>query len=177
MSGKKPIFTNLKKRFEHIELPAKLLDYLLRSNKSNINQTTYFVFCLLCTRASMVSLLRNTQRRLWHLGWFVCLSVYVNVVSGITTPCLGKFFTARSLDSGLTHLGQIRNDAHWRKTCLCGHPRSSFWGVRTHQSRLFTVVASQKFASVWATGRNSRLFVCRHSQSVFRLSVRNTHLS
>jgi len=24
---KKPIFTNLKKRFEHIELPAKLLDY------------------------------------------------------------------------------------------------------------------------------------------------------
>jgi len=27
-----------KKRFEHIELPAKLLDYFLRSNKSNINQ-------------------------------------------------------------------------------------------------------------------------------------------
>ena len=24
--------------FEHIELPAKLLDYVLRSNKSNINQ-------------------------------------------------------------------------------------------------------------------------------------------
>ena len=36
---KKPIFTNLKKRFEHIELPAKLLDSLLRSNKSNINNT------------------------------------------------------------------------------------------------------------------------------------------
>ena len=36
---KKPIFTNLKKRFEHIELPAKLLDYFLRSNKSNINQS------------------------------------------------------------------------------------------------------------------------------------------
>jgi len=34
----KPIFTNLKKRFEHIELPAKLLDYFLRGNKSNINQ-------------------------------------------------------------------------------------------------------------------------------------------
>ena len=28
-----------KKRFEHIELQAKLLDYFLRSNKSNINQT------------------------------------------------------------------------------------------------------------------------------------------
>jgi len=35
---KNPIFTNLKKRFEHIELPAKILDYFLRSNKSNINQ-------------------------------------------------------------------------------------------------------------------------------------------
>jgi len=34
---KNSIFTNLKKRFEHIELPAKLLDYLLRSNESNIN--------------------------------------------------------------------------------------------------------------------------------------------
>ena len=40
---KKQIFTNLKKRFEHIELPAKLLDYFLRSNKSNINQYHYFV--------------------------------------------------------------------------------------------------------------------------------------
>jgi len=38
MSEKKSIFTNLKKGFEHIELPAKLLDYFLRSNESNINQ-------------------------------------------------------------------------------------------------------------------------------------------
>ena len=35
---KKSIFTNQKKRFEHIELPAKLLDYFSRSNKSIINQ-------------------------------------------------------------------------------------------------------------------------------------------
>ena len=35
---KNPIFTNQKKIFEHIELPAKLLDYFLRNNKSNINQ-------------------------------------------------------------------------------------------------------------------------------------------
>jgi len=34
------IFTNVKKRFEHIELPVKLLDYFLRSNKNNINQTS-----------------------------------------------------------------------------------------------------------------------------------------
>ena len=38
-----PIFTNLKKRFEHVELPAKLLDYFLRSNKSNINQVVEFL--------------------------------------------------------------------------------------------------------------------------------------
>ena len=30
---KKPIFMNLKKRFKHLELPAKLLDYFLRSDK------------------------------------------------------------------------------------------------------------------------------------------------
>ena len=36
---KEPIFTNLKNRFEHIDLPAKLLDYFLRSNKRNINQS------------------------------------------------------------------------------------------------------------------------------------------
>jgi len=35
----KPIFTNSKKGFEHIELPAKLLNNFLRSNKSNINQS------------------------------------------------------------------------------------------------------------------------------------------
>jgi len=29
-------------RFEHIELPAKLLDYFLRSNKSNINQSLFY---------------------------------------------------------------------------------------------------------------------------------------
>jgi len=39
---KKLIPTNLKKRFEHIEPPAKLLDYFLRSNKSNINQSEAF---------------------------------------------------------------------------------------------------------------------------------------
>jgi len=34
----KLIFTNLKKGFEHVELSAKLLDYFLRSIKSNMNQ-------------------------------------------------------------------------------------------------------------------------------------------
>jgi len=46
------------------------------------------VFYLLCTRAWRMLLLRNTQRDLWHLGWYICLSVCVYVVNGITTPCL-----------------------------------------------------------------------------------------
>ena len=38
---RKPDISNPKKKdFEHIKLPAKLLDYFLRSNKSNINQVT-----------------------------------------------------------------------------------------------------------------------------------------
>ena len=38
---KKLTFTNLKKGFEHIELPAKLPDYFLRSNRSNINHMNF----------------------------------------------------------------------------------------------------------------------------------------
>jgi len=38
---KKPIFADLKNRFKHIEFSAKVLDYFLRSNKSNINQYVY----------------------------------------------------------------------------------------------------------------------------------------
>jgi len=45
---KNPIFSNLKKWFEQIELPAKLLDYFLRSHKSNINQSTPQKRCLCC---------------------------------------------------------------------------------------------------------------------------------
>jgi len=40
LTGKTDIHESKKKGFEHIELPAKLLDYLIRSNKSNINQST-----------------------------------------------------------------------------------------------------------------------------------------
>jgi len=48
----------------------------------------FYLMCISSTRASMVLLLRNTQRRLWHLGWYICLSVCVYVVNGITTLCL-----------------------------------------------------------------------------------------
>jgi len=34
------IHESKKKGFEHTKLPAKLSDYLLRSNKSNINQSS-----------------------------------------------------------------------------------------------------------------------------------------
>ena len=54
---KNPIFTNLKKGFEHIELPAKLLDYFLRSNKSDINQS------LLTKNLALMILIRSTLSR------------------------------------------------------------------------------------------------------------------
>jgi len=37
VAGSIPAKTQLKSTFEHVKLPAKLLDYLLRNNKSNIN--------------------------------------------------------------------------------------------------------------------------------------------
>jgi len=44
MSEKPDIQESRKKGFEHIELPAKLLDYFLRSNKSNINQLYIYIY-------------------------------------------------------------------------------------------------------------------------------------
>jgi len=119
------------------------------------------VFYLLCTRASMVLLLRNTHRRLWHLEWYICLSVCVYVVNGITAPCLTKNCTPRSVESGFSHPGRIWIDAPWSRACRRGRPRSLIWSVRTHHRRLPTVVVSEQFVSVWATGRNSHLFVWR----------------
>jgi len=55
----------------------------------------------------MVSLLRNTQRRLWHLGWFVYMSLCVYMVNWITTPCLAK-----KLRSALPRLGPQSSWAH-----------------------------------------------------------------
>jgi len=50
--------------FEHIELPAKILDYFLRSNKSNINQSARCVHndCLSILRAVRVSQLLFSTR-------------------------------------------------------------------------------------------------------------------
>ena len=60
----KLIFTNLKKGFEHIELPAKLLDYLLWSNKSNINQllcgpscNVFTISCICVTRVVVITIM------------------------------------------------------------------------------------------------------------------------
>jgi len=42
-----------RKRFEHTGLPAKLLDYFLRSNKSNINQSLAHPLCLFLSGLGM----------------------------------------------------------------------------------------------------------------------------
>ena len=59
-----PIFTNLKKRFKHIELPAKLLDYFLRSNESNIHQ-------------SVVSYTHDMSV-CWKVWWYMVVNVCVH---------------------------------------------------------------------------------------------------
>jgi len=60
-----PIFTNLnKKGFEHIQLPAKLLDHFLRTNKHNINQ-----WQLLCARSSKQANLSNFDAKLAWAHW------------------------------------------------------------------------------------------------------------
>ena len=72
-----------------------------------------------------------------------------------------KNCTACSLDSSLSHHCQFRIDAHRRKACRRGRPCSLFWSAYTHRSRRPTLVASERFVSIWATGRYSRFFVLR----------------
>jgi len=69
--------------------------------------------------------------------------------------------TPRSLDTGLSHPGWIRINAHRSKACHRGWHCRLIWSVFTHRSRLPTVVASDWFVSGWAIGRNSRLFFLR----------------
>ena len=52
--------SNVRTSNRHIELPSKLLDYFLRSNKSNINQSKY-IKCtyITCTSQFQVELIEN----------------------------------------------------------------------------------------------------------------------
>jgi len=61
---KKPIFTHLKKRFEHIELPAKLLDYFIRSNESNINQNLNLQGFVVSRKCSIMSDKKTLHRQI-----------------------------------------------------------------------------------------------------------------
>jgi len=70
-----------------------------------------------------------------------------------------KNCTPHSLDSCLTHPGRIWIDAHQSRACWRGRPHNLTWSVCTHRRRLPTIVASERFVSVWATGRRSRLAV------------------
>jgi len=87
---KNPIFTNLKKRFEHIQLPAKLLEYFLRSNKSNINPCVIQI------------LLWQQRTHLQHircrLCTYVCMHIHVYMhayVFGCVCACMILFDTSR----------------------------------------------------------------------------------
>ena len=51
----------LKSTFEHIELPVKLLDYFLRSNKSNVNRSQHDPITHTYTRITHETLPSHTQ--------------------------------------------------------------------------------------------------------------------
>jgi len=124
-----------------------------------------------------VALAQHSEATLTPMVICMCVCVCVCGQCGHYSLSRQKNCTPRSLDSGLSNPGQIRIDAHRSKPCRRGRPRSLICIVCRHRSRLPTVVAWEQFVSAWATGRNSHLIVGRHSQSVFYLSIRNTHLS
>jgi len=129
-----------------------ICQFIVSSKHLNCTISTLFfqrddVFYLLCRRAWRVLLLRNTQRHLWHLGWYICLSVCVYVVNGITTPCLeGRHIVHVSIQQcGCQHvclhtvglwkiprplggfgapffLGAFTHAVHWLSLEHMGHP-------------------------------------------------------
>jgi len=104
----KPIFANLKKRFEHIELPAKLLGYFLRSNKSNINQSLVF----------------------FAASWFdnrTCLYKHVTFLS------FGSFFDTDHSEMGIPQDYQKKGTKERHRACNC--PRR-VWGSQWTMGRL-----------------------------------------
>jgi len=91
----------LKFTFEHIELRAKLIDYFLRSNKSNINQSTY------CNRMQHTATHCDT-----HID-----STYCNTMQQPATYCDTHIDSGQSIYQFECH--------HWSDTvfsprvCLC----------------------------------------------------------
>jgi len=107
------------------------------------------VFYLLCTRAWRVLLLHDTQRELWHLGWYICLSVCVHVVNGITTPCLeGRH---------IVHVSMSPYSSVVAHTCACilwafGKPHGLLVGlVLSSSSETSLTLSTDSPLNTWAT--------------------------
>jgi len=56
---------------EHIKLPAKLLDYFLKSNKSNINQCVQTISCPGHISAKLAGRLSNSLANAFSCACFV----------------------------------------------------------------------------------------------------------
>ena len=75
----------LKFTFEHIKLRAKLLDYFLRSNKSNINQSTY---CNTMQHTATHTLIQHTATQcntLQHTATHTLIQDKAYISSSVTT--------------------------------------------------------------------------------------------
>jgi len=84
----KPIFTNLKKMIRAHELPAKLLDYFLRSNKSNINQSplSWSVVSISGTIPGLVATATVLQIYMYiyiyiyiYIHIHICIYIYIHI--------------------------------------------------------------------------------------------------
>jgi len=123
-------------RFEHIELPAKLLDYFLRSNKSNINQThtlsqsVYESVPCDMTQSLMCMTQTHTHEScmISHV-WVMCESC----VSHVQTHTLSQS-VYESVTCDMTQSLLCVTQTHTHESCMMSH----VWVMRrlTHSARV-----------------------------------------
>ena len=113
-SGKNSKHRELKSTFEHIELAAKLLDYFLRSNKSNINQSMQGWFDDMWLNGGLYPGTKD------FLNWFMIAFITWNsnlvpLLEGLCTsnPCrfeLTDFWVFAGIESATSGLTVPRSD-------------------------------------------------------------------
>jgi len=116
--------SQISKRFEQIELPAKLLDYFLRSHKRNISQSyasLHLCVCMVtdwCIRR-YVSIYVRTHTYMYRM----CLCRYIYVVKlSLTKNCTALHRTAPHYTT-LHHTAPHHNTHTPTPMCGGGRPR------------------------------------------------------
>jgi len=167
---KTPIFTNLTKGFEHIELPAKLLDNFLQSNKSNIYQLytptcngiqdTYLIYATINARNAMCTYTRASMPVRQCSNFFAVQTIAIN----LATWALPK----KPSESTTAHGAVAAALSHWHRhhliVCLAPSTlsmvctRSLEIGL-IHQKNLFPPLFSGAFDTKGVTVYLSRCWL------------------